>query len=365
MHNRGDQDQHVGNAGQVGQGDHLVAGQDEGQEDRDGNQDQSHGKGHGVAGAHGGVKANVDLAAVLEAGLDEVGSGLLDGHQALHQQRSHLGDQHHDGAHEDGHCQNARLAVLAGKNAVAGQDANEQANDGAQKNRLAKDAKPVLHGTNIDVDLVEAGNAVDDPVDGVGDGRVGAGKAVGDRDTGQAQGLLDQGSGDVADDQDDDLVDDCRRDAKHHIVGDDGHQGTREREVPVVPNVDVGGLGGVGDQHHDVDQQAQRNDDRAHDGAHGNGTGGGPAHVHDAQRQAKALDHCGHAGGQVGAHELVDDQVKANEANANGQTGLKALTKAGAKQNAQDGQDNGHHDRDAQARHAREERNNCVHNHSL
>ena len=184
---------------------------------------------------------------------------------------------------------------------------------------------------------------------------------MGDRDAGQAQGGLDERGGDVADDQDDDLVDDGGTDAEHDVIEDDGDHGTREGEVPVVPDVDVGRLGGVGDQHHDVDQQAQRDDDRADHGTHGDGGGGGPAHVHHGQGQAEARDHRGDGTGEVGTHQVVDDQVQADEADAHGEAGLEALAEARAEGAADDREDDGHDDRDAKALNAPKESNNCIH----
>ena len=120
--------------------------------------------------------------------------------------------------------------------------------------------------------------------------------------------------------------------------------------MPVVPDVDVSGLRGVREQHDDVHEQAERDDDRANDGAHGDGGGGRPAHVHHGELEAEARDHRVHATGEVGAHELVNDQVKANEADADGEAGLEALAEAGAEAHAENREDDGHHDRDAQAR---------------
>lgn len=174
-------------------------------------------------------------------------------------------------AHEDGHGQNARdggaVSGGAGQEAIASKQADKQADDGTQKDGLTKDAELLLHRTNVDVDLVQARNLVDNPVDGEGDRSVSTGEAVRDGDAGEAEGLLDQRSGQVADDEDDNLVDDSGGDTKSDVVGNDGNESAGEGEVPVVPDIDVSGLGGVGEQHEHVHEQAQRNDDGAHDGS--------------------------------------------------------------------------------------------------
>ena len=63
--------------------------------------------------------------------------------------------------------------------------------------------------------------------------------------------------------------------------------------------------------------------------------------------EAEALDHGGDAGGEVGAHELVDDEVQADEADADGKAGLQALAKAGTEEHAEDRKNDRHDDGDA------------------
>lgn len=47
MNDRGDEHEHVGDAGEVGQRHNLVARENEGQEDGDRHEDERHGQGHG------------------------------------------------------------------------------------------------------------------------------------------------------------------------------------------------------------------------------------------------------------------------------------------------------------------------------
>ena len=318
-----------------------------------------------MTGADGGVEADVDLAARGEMLLDERGGGVGDGKQSLHQQGGHAGDEDHDGTHRDRDVEEGlgggAIGVGGGQKAVACEDSDDQADDGPQHDGVAKNAKLLLEPAHVYVDVLDDRDAVEDPVDGEGDGRVGTREAVGDRDAGKAEGLLDERGGEVPDDENDDLVDDGGGDAQAHVVGHDGDEGAREGEVPVVPDVDVGGLRGVGEQHEHVHQKPQRDDDRPDDGAHGDGRGCGPSHVHHGQRQTEALDHSRDGGGKVGAHELVDDQIQANEADADGEAGLEALAKARAKADPDDGQHDGHDHGDAQAGQPVEEANDNVH----
>lgn len=351
VHNGGDENEHVGSRGEVAEGDDLVAErlQGNGEQQHDGDQDQGQGQGHGVADADGGVETDVDLAAVLEALLDELGSSVGDGQQALHEQGGHTGDQDEDGT--EGDAQDQDLGDGAGDvgGVEVGDAADDHTDDGTDEQGLAEDAELLLHGLDVEVDVADAGDLVDEPVNGHGDRGEGGGETVRQGDAGHAQGLLDLRGGDVAEDQDDDLVDDGGGEADHDVVGDDRDDGAGEGEVPVVPDVDVDGLGGVGEQHQQVHDQAERDDEQADRGAHGDGRRGGPAHVDDGEGQAEALDHGLDRRGEVDAQEVVDDEVQADEADADRQTGLEALREAGAEDGADDRDDDGHHDGDAKA----------------
>ena len=184
---------------------------------------------------------------------------------------------------------------------------------------------------------------------------------MGQRDAGHGEGLLNQRGGVVAENHDDDHVDDGGDEAHHDVVGDDGHEGAGEGEVPVVPDVNVDGLRGVGKKHHDVDDEAERDDEHTDVGAHGDGGGSGPADVNRGQGQAEAGDHVGGSRGERGAQQAVDDEVQADEANTDGKTGAKALAKTGAEGATKNGQENRHHNRDAEALNEGEDTKKCVH----
>ena len=179
---------------------------------------------------------------------------------------------------------------------------------------------------------------VDDPVGEPGQGHEGAGEAVGDGDALQAVVLGHGGGGKVADDQHDDHVDGG---------GDTGHQGAGEGEVPVVPDVNVDGLGGVGEQHDDVHHQAQGDDHGANIGGHGDGGGGGPAHVDDRQGEAVPFHH-GLGGGAKVLAQQAEDGGDAHQADAHGQTGAERLAGLGSEEDAQQRHPHGHHNRGTQ-----------------
>ena len=178
---------------------------------------------------------------------------------------------------------------------------------------------------------------------------------------GHGEGLLNQRSGVVAKDHDDDHVDDGGSEAHHDVVGDDGNEGAGEGEVPVVPDVDVDGLRGVGEQHHDVDNEAKRDDEHADVGAHGDGGGGGPADVNRGQGQAEASDHVGGCRGKRSSQKAVDDEVQADEADADREASTKALAEARTKAAAKNSQEDRHHNGDAQALNEGEDTKDCVH----
>ena len=323
--------------------------QHNGEQQHDGDQDECERKGDGMANAHGGVEADVDLAAVLEVLLNEGGSGIRNGEQALHKQGGHTRDKHEHGTEGNTKGENGGCRASDVSGVEVGNAADDDTDDGAYEDGLAKDAELLLHGLNVDIDVTHARDLVDNPVDEHGDGREGRGEAVRQGHAGHTERLLNLRSGNVAQDEHHNLVNHGSGEAEHDVIGDDGHNGTGESEVPIVPDVHVGRLGGVGEQHDDVHKQAKRNDEEANGGAHGDCRRRRPAHIDDVEGQTKAGGHLLNGGRQVGAEHVVDDQVQADEAHTNGEAGLEALTKAGTQNGTDDGKDDGHHYGDAQA----------------
>ena len=126
-----------------------------------------------MADGDGGVKADPDLAVVLDLSLDEVGGSLGDGHQALHQQGGHARDEDQDGTEGDADGQDLGDGTGDVGDVEVGDHADDQADDGTDEEGLTEDAKLLLHGLDVDVDVTDAGDLVQDPVDGHGDGGIG------------------------------------------------------------------------------------------------------------------------------------------------------------------------------------------------
>ena len=349
VHDRGDEHEHVGRGRKVTERNNLVAErlQCHGEQQHDRDEDERERKGHGMADTHGGVEADVDLAALGEMLLHERRGGVGDGEQALHEQRRHTRDEHEHGTEGDAEAEDDRHRTGDVGNVEVGDAADDEADDRTHHERLTEDTELLLHGLDVEIDVAHAGDLVDDPVDEHGDGRERGGEAMGQRHTGHAKRLLDLRRGDVTKDEHDDHVDDGRGEAEHDVAGDDRDDGTGEGEVPVVPDVDVDRLRGVRDEHEDVHEQAEWDDEHADGRAHGDGRRRGPAHIDDVQGEAEAGRHLLHGGCETRAEHVVDDQVQADEANADGEAGLEALTKAGAQDGAEDGEQDRHHDVDA------------------
>ena len=128
-----------------------------------------------------------------------------------------------------------------------------------------------------------------------------------------------------------------------NVLGDVEDQDAGDHHVMVVPDVDVHGLGGLEDEHEDVDAKNlkdQEGDDR---GSPGDGRDGAPAHVSDVEVQAKVGDHGGGSRGDGGLQK-VDQQVDAHEAAGNGDTALECLGERQTEDQANDGDDDRQHD---------------------
>ena len=108
VHDGGNKNKHVGGDGKVDQRNDLVTQglKDNSEQQHDWYEDQGEGQGHGVADAHGGIKADVNLTAVGHVLLDESGSGVGNWEQALHQQGGHARDEHQDGTQGNAEDQN-------------------------------------------------------------------------------------------------------------------------------------------------------------------------------------------------------------------------------------------------------------------
>ena len=122
--------------------------------------------------------------------------------------------------------------------------ADDEANDGADEQWLAEDAKALLHGLDVNVDVANARDLIDQPVQTHSNWCVSKREALGDRNAWHVECLLDVLCGCVSKNKQDDLVDDCCSKAKHDVVGNVCNKGADECVVPVVPDVDVDRLGG-------------------------------------------------------------------------------------------------------------------------
>ena len=94
----------------------------------------------------------------------------------------------------------------------------------------------------------------------------------------------------VCHDEGDDVADDGCEESPPDVAAGEVDHGADEGEVPVVPQVDVDSLGGLGEEHHDVHCQADRDDEGADRRVIGHRGCCGPSHVEDTQ--AQTIDFC-------------------------------------------------------------------------
>ena len=143
--------------------------------------------------------------------------------------------------------------------------------------------------------------------------------------------------------------------AKHDVVGYVCNKRADECVVPVVPDVDVDRLSEVNQDKKQVNDECQRNDNQTNGGAECNCCTCWPTDVDDVEGQTKAVDHLLNCRSNCGTKQLVDDEVKAEKANADHKASLEALTKACSQSATDDGQDDWHHDCNTEALKEREE----------
>ena len=114
-----------------------------------------------MANCNCGVEADPDVAAVLNALLDEVRSCLGDWQEAFHQESCHTRDEDQNGTKGDADGQDLGDGACDVSSVEVCNAADDEADDGADEQRLAEDAKALLHGLDVDVDVTNARDLID------------------------------------------------------------------------------------------------------------------------------------------------------------------------------------------------------------
>ena len=290
-----------------------------------------------------GRHADIELLVGAELLGDEFARGLRDGLQALDEERGDAGDEFHHGAHLDAQTQSGGNVVHHSLPALAGQTADDDADEHTQEERFAEEAELLLHALRVDVHLVDAGHVVEHLVDGDGKRHEALTEGLGDADALHAGiEFLEAFGAHVGQHEGDDVAHDGGEEAPHDAAGHEVDDGADEGEVPVVPQVDVHRARAAQQEQHEVHAQADGNDERAHQRVVGHGGGCGPAHVEHLQLEAVDFDHFTQCGaerrGQQGRHN-----GEAHEADAHAQAAAEGFGEIDADAYAQDGEDDGHH----------------------
>ena len=114
--------------------------------------------------------------------------------------------------------------------------------------------------------------------------------------------------------------------------------------MPIIPDVDIDGLSSVRQKHDDVNDETERDDDGTNDRTHRDGGGSGPADIDNRQAEAEALDHFLNGRSKRRAEQAIDDEVKADETDADGKAGAQALTESRTEHAAKNRDYDGHND---------------------
>ena len=194
--------------------------------------------------------------------------------QTVDEELGDTGDELHHSTHrhtEEEHLLDVQL----------GHSTNQGAYNHTQHDRLTQYAEFLLQSLGIDVELREAWNLVEQPVDGDGEGRKTLTERLWDGDAIHIVVVALELLGcEVGHHQCDDVADDggevapCQR-----LVHDEICHSTNEGEVPVVPEVDVDRAGTFGNEQQEVDAQTDGDDECANGSVVSYSCSCGPAHV--------------------------------------------------------------------------------------
>ena len=268
--------------------------------------------------------------------------------QAFHQDLDHARQEHHGGSQRHARLQHLGDDGSEIAGVVVADCAQHQADDEAENDRLPEYAEALFDGLRGDVDPVDAGDALDDPVDDDGDRQDLRRRKMRDGNTGHAVELLDRARRPVGEEQAE--RGHQRRDHQSvtQAAGGCGRERADESEMPEVPDVDIERAGHFGEQQHDVDGDGDRDDPEAHRRAEGDRRGRRPADIDDIAMDARIGDD-GLRHVADGAQHQAQHKVDADECDADGDGGAERLAGLGAENDSYDEDNDGQQHRCAQS----------------
>lgn len=341
---------------EVGKRKHAVTRQNHGKKNGDGGHEQRQRNDGLVTDDNGSVKANVELSAV-EVLLAPLASRLGHGHKALDEDLGHAGDEHHDGRHVD--AEGEDLARV-----IASERTDGAAEDESKHPRLTKEAEILADARHIDINLVEARDLVEEPVQGSRNDKGALRGHVRQRNSGDAKVVRHKGLRPVGELERDDRHDGNANQSVCGVAGHEEDQATTGKHAVVVPNIDVHRIRELKYHHHDVDGNNLKHDNGDKSVCPCSRRKSAPAHIEDIELNANGINHGLCSRTKLVLHEL-NDKVDAREANCNRNAGLEGLAQLQTKEQGEKRDDDRQHHVDSGvhdgAKHHHESIEECVH----
>ena len=227
-----------------------------------------------------GAHADVEPVGTLEFACYQLACGVADGFQAFDEEHRDARNEFHHRAHLDAQAEDVGDFVDNFIPGAAGEASDAHADYNTEKQRLAEHAEFAFQSLGVDFQTVHAGNLVETLVYGPCKGHKTCAERLWNRDSVHAvvESLEFLGR-DIGQDKRDDIADYGTEESPRERVAGEVDYGADEGEVPVVPEVDVDGARGLGEEHQKVDAQTHGDDERAHGSVVGHRGGCGPSHV--------------------------------------------------------------------------------------
>ena len=279
---------------------------------------------------------DIQTGTLLELACNHRFCCIRDRKQTLDKQTGNTRDQLHYGTHLYSQHQHFRQVIT-------GQSTDTAADHNTEEKRLSHQTELLFHSFRVDIDLVYAGDFVEALVDGPGKRHEACTEGLRNRDSVHfVIELLELGRCKIGDNQRNDVADNRSEESPQQAVCCEICQRTDKSEMPVVPQVDIDRFGGFGQQHQDINTQADRNNKCTYRGIVSDTGRSRPPHVEDFELQPVDIDHSIQSRTKRTGQQRRNDR-ETYETDANKQTAFEGFTELDADTNAQHSKDDGHH----------------------
>ena len=283
----------------------------------------------------GRTHTDVYLLAV-ELGLDQLLCLLRDRLQTIDKERGDTRNQLHHSSH--GYTQEENLLDIQ-----LSCPTNQGTYDDTENQWFAEHAKLLLQSLCIYIELRETRNHIQELVEDDGEWHETLAEWLRNRDSIQVVVLLKLVGGQVCTYQCNHIADDgCEVSPKQALAHHEVSYGTDECEMPVVPEVDVYRTGGLGNQHQEVDTQADWDNQGTHRSIISYGSSCRPPHIKHIQLQVidvgDSLQRVIEVGSQQSCHHTQSHETHTYE-----ESRLQSLSEFHANAQSDDREDDRHH----------------------